>query len=89
MTPWIDTSKIRVGPIGPEERKAIDAQLVRLLAAHRFGAGEKQRTGRPFVCGAVKKPRGKCSPEHAERLRAYNAARAAARARKEAANGPD
>ena len=37
----------------------------------------------------VTKPKGKCSPEHAERLRAYNAARAAARARKEAANGPD
>ena len=94
MAPWIDTSKIRVGPIGREERKAIDAQLVGLIAAHRFGAGEKQRTGRPFVFGAVKKPKGKgkCNPEHAARLREYNAARsAAARARKleEAANGPD
>lgn len=51
MTPWIDTSKIRVGPIDPEERKAIDAQLARLIAQHRYAAGEKQRTGRPFVLG--------------------------------------
>jgi hypothetical protein len=91
MTPWIDTSKIRVGPISPEERRAIDAQLARLIAQHRFVTGEKQRTGRPFVFGAVTEPKrkGKCSPEHAERLRAYNAARAAARARKEADNVAD
>ena len=86
MTPWIDTEKIRVGPIGPEERRAIDAQLVRLLAQHRVVAGVKPRTGRPFVFGAVTQPKrkGKCNPEHVARLRAYNAARsAAARARKE------
>jgi hypothetical protein len=37
------------------------------------------------------KRKGKCSPEHGDRLRAYNTARAAARAlkREEAANGPD
>jgi hypothetical protein len=87
MTPWIDTSKIRVGPISPEERRAIDAQLARLIAQHRLG------TDVPQVFGAVTKPKrkGKCSPEHAQRLREYNRRRSEAiRARKlaEAANGP-
>ena len=46
MTPWIDTEKIRVGPIDPEQRKAIDAQMVRLLAAHWRGTnvpGDRRR----------------------------------------------
>jgi hypothetical protein len=93
MTPWIDTEKIRVGPIDPEERKAIDAQLARLLAQHRVAAGEKPRRGqrRPFVFGAATQPKrkGKCSAEHAQRLREYNRRRSEAiRARKleEAAN---
>ena len=47
MTPWIDAAKIRVGPIGPEERRTIDAQLVRLLAQHRIVAGVKHAAGRP------------------------------------------
>ena len=90
MTPWIDTSKIRVGPISPEERRAIDAQLARLIAQHRYVAGEKQRTGRPFVFGAVTQSKRKCNPEHVARLKAYNAASsAAARARKEADNVAD
>jgi hypothetical protein len=95
QTPWINEEKIRVGQIGPEERKAIDAQLVRLLAAHRRGTDVPgtHRECSYLVCGAVTKPKrkGKCSPEHGDRLRAYNTARAAARARKreEAANGPD
>ena len=34
QTPWINEEKIRVGQIGPEEqRRAIDAQLARLLAS--------------------------------------------------------
>jgi hypothetical protein len=39
MTPWIDTSKIRVGPISPEQRRAIDAHLALRLAQHRIAAG--------------------------------------------------
>jgi hypothetical protein len=90
MTPWIDTSIIRVGPIGPEERKAIDAQLVRLIAQHRLGTDVRAVQGDVF--GAVTKPKhvGRkytASPEHIERLREYNRRRSEAiRARKEAAN---
>ena len=80
MTPWIDTEKIRVGPISPEERRAIDAQLVRLLAQHRVVAGVKPRTGRPFVFGAVTQSKRKCNPEHVARLKAYNAGRSVAAA---------
>jgi hypothetical protein len=81
--PWVDVSKIMIGPISPEQRRAIDKFLKMSLAQHRR-----------LWLGAVTAPapvqgrhRRKCSPEHVARLRAYNAARAAARARKlEAAN---
>ena len=55
MTPWIDTEKIRVGPIDPEQRKAIDAQLVRLIAQHRIvAAGEAANAVAPAEAhGAV------------------------------------
>jgi hypothetical protein len=92
--PWVDVSKIRVGSIDPEQRKAIDAQLVRLIAAHWRGTNVPgAHRERPcLVLGAVTEPKrkGKCNPEHAERLREYNRRRSEAiRARKEAANGPD
>ena len=67
-----------IGPIGPEERKAIDAHLALRLAQHRIVAVEKPRPGpgqcRPFVFGAVTKPervgrKYTPSPEHVERLR--------------------
>jgi hypothetical protein len=87
MTPWIDEEKIRVGPIDAEQRKAIDAQMVRLRAAHWRGSNVPgARRERPHhASGAVKKPKCKCSPEHAERLREYNRRKSEAiRARKEA-----
>jgi hypothetical protein len=89
MTPWINEEQIRVGPIDPEQRRAIDAQLVRLIAAHWRGA-DVRPAQRVFGAMTEPKRKGKCNPEHADRLRAYNAARSAsADARKEAANGPD
>jgi hypothetical protein len=63
-----------------------------LIAAQWRGTDVRATQGeRPHLAsGAVKKPRGKCSPDHAERLREYNRRRSEAiRARKEAANGPD
>jgi hypothetical protein len=93
MTPWVDTEKIRVGPISPEERRAIDKFLKQSLAQHRRTfEPPHQCVSRPFVCGAVTKPKraGRkytASPEHIERLREYNRRRSEAiRARKEAAN---
>ena len=85
VPPWIDQKKIRVGPIDAEQRRAIDAQMVRLLAAHWRGTNVRPAQR---VSGAVTKPKRKCkcSPEHGDRLRAYNTARAAARALKRGAN---
>jgi hypothetical protein len=91
MTPWIDEEKIRVGPIDAEQRKAIDAQMVRLRAAHWRGTNVRPAQ-RDHASGAVTKPKCKCSPEHAERLREYNRRKSEAiRARKleKTANGPD
>ncbi len=90
MTPWIDTEKIRVGPIGPEERKALDTQLVRLLVQHRIvAAGKFHAVSQPKRTGNAGR-KYTPSPEHVARLRAYNSARsAAARARKEADNVAD
>jgi hypothetical protein len=94
MTPWIDEEKIRVGPIDAEQRRAIDAQMVRLRAAHWRGSNVPgARRERPHhASGAVTKPKCKCSLEHAERLREYNRRKSEAiRARKleKTANGPD
>jgi hypothetical protein len=90
MTPWIDTEKIRVGPIGPEERKALDTQLVRLLVQHRIvAAGKLHAVPQPKRTGNAGRKHTP-SPEHVARLKAYNAARsAAARFRKEADNVAD
>ena len=95
QTPWIDTSKIRVGPIGPEERKAIDAQLVRLLAAHRSGRGrsEAPRTVARCVWGGDEaeaqgqvQSRARCTTESLQRRAQRRRPRSQA---EEAANGPD
>jgi hypothetical protein len=87
MTPWTTREQIEIGPISPEERRTIDAQLVRLLVQHRIvAAGKLHAVPRTGNAGRKYTP----SPEHIERLRAYNAARsAAARPRKEADNVAD
>ena len=51
QTPWINEEQIRVGPISDEQRRAIDAQLARLLVQHRIVCG----------FGAVTKP-SRCAP---------------------------
>jgi hypothetical protein len=90
MTPWINEEQIRVGPIDPEQRRAIDAQLVRLIAAHWRGTNVPGERRVVSVAVTEQKRKGKCNPEHAERLREYNRRRSEAiRARKEAADGPD
>jgi hypothetical protein len=59
MTPWVDIAKIRVGPIGDEQRRAIDAHL--------------SRTYRTLAMRPPTRPAGRTlSPEHLARLREYN-----------------
>ena len=90
MTPWIDTEKIRVGPISPEERGPSTPSWCASSPNTLFVAGVKPRTGRPFVCGAVTKAearvqsRTRCAAESLQRR-----VHAAACARKEADNVAD
>ena len=83
MTPWVDTEKIRVGPISDEQRRAIDKFLALSLAQRRTATAAAPRRCRPaIVFGAVTKPAPERQPtmgrkyipsaEHIARLNEYN-----------------
>ena len=84
------TEKIRVGPIGPEQRRAIDAQMVRLLVQHRIvAAGKLRRGARRSGRGTRAASAAQVSQSTLSGCEPTTRAQRAARARKEAANVAD
>jgi hypothetical protein len=86
MTPWFDKSKIAIGPIGDEQRRAIDTTLAHLIAQHRHAPPPPllRRCRPPLV-----KRKREASPEQIARLRelARRSHEAAIARKQEAANG--